>query len=413
MNFGPKNTDRQVARPTPLRVVHYMGTNFGMTGVETFILQLCAAQMRAGHVPSIAIDLFSREEVRAIAQRAGIVVHDLSDPHISGAMKSANRTTAARGRLAKFWLRVGRVRLLRKLLRDADVLHIHAVGISCIDGFLARAMSPRKALIVTHHATITWFAPYRSLVSDLTFWLEKRLSDRVVMPYAAALAELVANGIPKSRAMVIPFCVDQELFCGHAGMPADGALTVVMSARMFAGKGHLELLSAIAALKHRYPGLRAVLIGDGPRRPEVEASIERLGLREVVECVGRVSHGEVPAIMRRGHVIALPSYMEGEMFPLCLMEGMALGLPAIATRLAGIPDIIVDGETGILVEPRNEAALARAIELFISDRAFHARAAVNALARFQSRFSAAAVAQVYLEQYEDALLNLTSRALLM
>ncbi|WP_426424863.1 glycosyltransferase family 4 protein [Bradyrhizobium genosp. A] len=384
-----------------------------MTGVETFILQLCAAQKRAGHEPSIALDLFSREEVRATAQRGGIAIHDLADPPGFGSMPQATqRTKDVRGRLAKLWLRVGRVRRLRRLLREVDVIHIHAVGISCIDGFLARAMSLGKALIVTHHATITWFAPYRSLVSDLTFWLEKRLSNRVVMPYAAALAELVANGIPKSRAMVIPFCVDQELFSGHASIPAAGMLTIVMSARMFAGKGHLELLSPVATLMPRYPGLRAVLIGDGPNRPEVEALIERLDLREVVECVGRVDHGDVPAIMRRGHVIALPSYMEGEMFPLCLMEGMALGLPAIATRLAGIPDIIVDGETGILVEPRNEAALVRAIELFLSDRAFYAQAAVNATARFQSRFSAAAVAQVYLEQYEDALLNLTSRALL-
>ncbi|WP_354232296.1 glycosyltransferase family 4 protein [Bradyrhizobium sp. F1.4.3] len=386
-----------------------------MTGVETFILQLCAAQKRSGHVPSIAMDLFSREEVRAIAQRGDIAVYDLADPPTFGAtFQATQRTTQmkhAGGRLAKLWFRIRCVRFLHQLLREADVIHIHAVGISCIDGFLARAFSPGKALIVTHHATFTWFAPYRSLVSDLTFWLEKRLSSRVVMPYAAALAELVAHGIPKSRAKVIPFCVDQELFSGHASMPESGALTIIMSARMFAGKGHQELLSAVAALMPRYPGLRAVLIGDGPNRPEIEALIERLGLREVVECVGRVDHGDVPAIMRQGHVIALPSYMEGEMFPLCLMEGMALGLPAIATRLAGIPEIIADGETGILIEPRNEAALVRAIELFLSDRAFYARAAVNAITRFQSRFSAAAVAQAYLEQYEDALLNLTNRAM--
>ncbi|WP_426609711.1 glycosyltransferase family 4 protein [Bradyrhizobium sp. McL0616] len=388
-----------------------------MTGVETFILQLCAAQKRAGHEPSIAIDLVSREEVRAIAQRGGIATYDLADPPILDATSEATqrtvRTKRAARRLAKLWLRVQRVWSLRRLLREADVIHIHAVGISGIDGFLARALSPGKALIVTHHATFTWFARYRSRVSDLTFWLEKWLSNRVVMPYAAALAEFVANGIPKSRAIVIPFCVDQELFWGQASTPDAGTLTIVMSARMFAGKGHLELLSAIAALMPRYPGLRAVLIGDGPNRPEVEALIERLGLREVVECMGRVDHSDVPAIMRRGHVIALPSYMEGEMFPLCLMEGMALGLPAIATRLAGIPEIIADGETGILVEPCNEAALVRAIEVFLSDRAFYARAAVNAMARFQSRFSAASVAQAYLEQYEDALRQLTGRAFLM
>jgi glycosyltransferase involved in cell wall biosynthesis len=413
LKLEPMRMQSHAARLTPLRILHYMGTNFGMTGVETFILQLCAAQKRAGHDPSIAIDLFSREELRAIARRGGIAVHDLADPRTSDAICRstpwANRMKHASRRLAKLWFRIRRVRVLYRLLREADVIHIHAVGISCIEGFLARALCPGKALIVTHHATFAWFARYRNPGSDLTFWLEKRLANRVVMPYAAAHAELTANGIPKSRAMIIPFCVDQELFSGLAPIPEAGMLTIVMSARMFAGKGHLELLSAIAKLTPRYPGLRAILIGDGPNRPEVEALIERLDLHGVVECMGRADHGDVPAIMQRGHLIALPSYMEGEMFPICLLEGMALGLPAIATRVGGIPEIVADGETGILVEPHNEAALIRAIELFLSDRAFHARAALNAIARFRSRFSAAIVAQTYLEQYEEALLNRTGR----
>jgi glycosyltransferase involved in cell wall biosynthesis len=391
-----------------------MGTNFGMTGVETFILQLCAAERRSGLVPSIAIDLINREEVRTVAERCGVTVYDLADPPVAGAPAAIERagpsTKQTSGRLGELSSRVQRVRRLRQLLHDADVIHIHAVGISCIDGFVARALSRGKALIVTHHATLAWFAPYRNLVSDVTFWLEKRLSDRVVMPYAVAIAEFVAHGIPESRSRVIPFCVDDVLFCGLAPMPAPGELTVVMSARMFKGKGHLELLSAIAALLPRYPKLRGVLIGDGPSRPEIEASIDRLGLRDVVECKGRVDHGDVPASMRQGHVIVLPSYMEGEMFPLCLMEGMALGLPAIGTRIAGIPEIIADGETGILVEPRDQAGLTRAIERFLSDPAFYAQARASALARFKSRFSAAAVARAYRGEYEEALRELAGGA---
>ena len=82
------------------------------------------------------------------------------------------------------------------------------------------------------------------------------------------------------------------------------------------------------------------------------------------------------------------------MSPLCLIEGMALGLPAIGTRYSGIPEIIVDGETGILVEPRDEIGLALAIELSSARR--------SALARVKS-FSATAVVRTYLEQYEAAM----------
>ncbi len=87
------------------------------------------------------------------------------------------------------------------------------------------------------------------------------------------------------------------------------------------------------------------------------------------------------------------------MFPLCLMEGMALGLPAIGTRWSGIPEIIVDGQTGVLVEPRDEIALAGAIERFLIEPTFYRLARNNAIARIQACYTAAAVVKTYLELY--------------
>jgi glycosyltransferase involved in cell wall biosynthesis len=165
----------------------------------------------------------------------------------------------------------------------------------------------------------------------------------------------------------------------------------------------VHLLAAMAKVLPRYPGLRALFIGDGPTRADVEAQIDRLGLRHAVTSIGRVDHREIPALMRTAHVVVLPSYMEGETFPLCLIEGMALGLPAIGTRYSGIPEIIEDGRTGILVEPRDEEALAQAIERFLEDPAFYAQARKNALARFRSRYASTAVANAYLEHYQEAL----------
>ena len=113
----------------------------------------------------------------------------------------------------------------------------------------------------------------------------------------------------------------------------------------------------------------------------------------------------MPAQLLRCHVIVLPSYALGETFPVCLLEGMALGLPAIATRLSGIPDIIADGETGILVEPHNVDALTTAIEGFLTDPAFYSRARQNALARFREQFASTAVAASYSLFYEAAMGN--------
>lgn len=379
----------------PIRVLHYMGTNFGMTGVETFILQLTAAQQRTGLVPSVAMDLTDREEVRTILTDSGIAVHDLP---ARGSIESKLPR-----KLGTAVLRARRIRALVQLLRNCDVLHIQAVGISCLDGFVAAKLARTRALIVTHHGTLSWFAAQRDLLSDATFWIEKRMATRVVMPYASAAAELVAEGIPQDRTSVIPFCVDEQLFSGRARSPASGELTLVMAARMYYGKGQIHLLAALAKILPRYPKVRAVFIGDGPTRPEIEAEIDRLGLRGVVASKGRVDHREIPALMRSAHVVVLPSYMTGEMFPLCLIEGMALGLPAIGTRFSGIPEIIADGETGILVEPRDEEALERAILRYLEEPGFYSRAQQNALVRFRSRFAATAVARAYLEHYQSAL----------
>jgi glycosyltransferase involved in cell wall biosynthesis len=383
------------ARLAPVRVLHYMGTNFGMTGVETFILQLCAAQKRAGLVPSIVMDLTNRQEVQIIAADHGIAVHDLPT-------RNANDDKLPR-KLGTALLRARRIRALRQLLKNSDVLHVQAVGISGLDGLVAAAMTRARPVIVTHHATLSWFASQRDLLADVTFWIEKRVAFQIVVPYAAAAAEMAAEGIPEHQTRIIPFCVDEKLFSGLASTPAPGELTLVTPARMVDGKGHIELLAALARLSPRYPKLRALFIGDGPKRGKIEAEIDRLGLRGVVDCKGKVDHRGVPALMLRAHVVVLPSYETAEMFPLCLLEGMALGLPAIGTHWSGIPDIIEDGKTGILIAPRDENGLVDAIERFLAEPGFYAFARANAMARVRSRFTASLVARTYTESYVAAL----------
>ena len=397
----PARQVKPFAQPEPrqkVRVLHYMGTNFGMTGVETFILQLTAAQRRRGLAPTILMDLHNRQEVREIAGGRGIAVHDLP-----------NRNSIAQllpGKLGTAVLRVQRIAAIYRLLKKNDVLHIQAVGISCLDGFIAAAMAGAH-VIVTHHGTLSWFAPQRDLLAEITFWIEKRISSTIVMPYKAALAELMSEGVSSDRSRVIPFCVDEELFTQSSPHANGGAFTLVMVARMVFGKGHLELLGALSKLSARYPELRALFIGDGPMRGQIEREIDRLDLRRIVESKGKVDHREVPALMRSAQVIVLPTYEPGEMYPVCLLEGMALGLPAIGTRWSGIPDIIDDGVTGVIVEPKDEANLIHAIERFVADPSFLAQSREGALARIRSRFTATIVADRYAELYREAMSSRT------
>jgi glycosyltransferase involved in cell wall biosynthesis len=370
-----------------------MATNFGMTGVETFILQLVEAQKRAGLRPSVTMDFDGREEVSGRVRSMGIPTHSFPMPDETGSRLPRKLRTAG--------LRAQRVRALVKLLSDADVLHMHSVGMVGFDAYLAASIA-RKPVIVTHHTTLAYTTNPTKL-DDATFWLEKHVASYSVMPYQAAADELVRGGVTRAKSAVIPYCFDETRFKGRCAEAAPGQLTLVMAARLFDGKGHRELLSAVDSLRLRHSGLRLILVGEGPERAALDAEIDRRGLRDVVQVRGRVDHAAMPALFRTAQVVVLPSYMHGETFPLSLLEAMALGMPAIGTRWFGIPDIIEDGRTGFIVEPRDAEGLASAIERFLVDPSLLAVSGRRAAERVQSRFTASAVAHEYSRLYTKAL----------
>jgi glycosyltransferase involved in cell wall biosynthesis len=379
------------------QVVHYLG-NVGMTGVETFLLTLCAAQKRGGLVPSIICDVEAREELVASAAAIGVEVHRFPLGVQGSSSGAARKIVSAthRGR---------RVHRMGQLLSDTgtDVLHVHPVGIGGLDAFLA-ARRAGVPFVVTHHATLAWFEPFRTRLSDLTFWFEKHWAARIVCPYRAARDEMVAHGVTESRAAVVPFCVDPRKFDGEkpSDRPIDAPFRLLFVARLIDGKGHLELLRAVARLRYLHAALRVVIVGDGPARATIEAEVERLALSDVVTLLGHVANEKVPHLMRDASAVVLPSYMPGETFPLSLLEAMAMRLPTIGSRWFGIPDIIAEEETGLLVEPRDELSLAKAIERLVTVPDFARKLGENGYARAMKLFTSDAVAATYARIYDEA-----------
>lgn len=376
------------------RVLHYMGTNVGMTGVETFILHLCAAQRRLGLSPRFTCELEGRAPLVASAEKAGLPLHDFP-------ARSALEERLPR-KLGTAALRARRVRELVRLARaHADLIHIHAVGVHGLDAFTA-ALLTRTPVLVTHHTTMEFArAQGRSVEGDASLALERRIARRVVMSYARATPGLIAAGVPADRVRVVPFCVDERRFELGAAEPDPDVFRLVMLSRLVPDKGHDDLVHAFAAARATRPALRLTFLGDGPERPDLERLVDELGVRDAVEITGWMPHEEVPARMRRAHVVVLPSHMHGETFPISLMEGMALGLPAIGARWTGIPDIIDDGVTGFVFEPADRAGLRAAIERLADDHAFYASASQAAVARVRERFTAEAVARAYADLYAE------------
>ena len=376
----------------PQKILHFYGTNYGMTGVESFMLQLATAQKRAGLEPGITVDIERREDLVRWAGQIGVPVYDFPRPvamSVPGVKSIARVASSLR-----------RILALRSLLKGYDVLHVHAAGFTGTEALVAGAMARVSRVIVTNHMTVSVYRSYWRRLGTLTLWLVKRVADASVMPYEAAAEELRAVGLPLAMVRVIPYCVDQVRFSGHNTPPEPGGpLKLIMVSRLHAGKGHDVLLDALGQLRDKGRSVQLLIVGQGDTQSAVEQQITALGLQSQVEMRAHVDHATVPSLLMASHVIVLPSWMEGETFPLCLLEAALIGLPAIGARWHGIPSIIEDGRTGFVVNPRDPHDLARAIDRFLLDPALYPKLSGAARERALANYTAEKVAQTYSALY--------------
>jgi glycosyltransferase involved in cell wall biosynthesis len=190
----------------------------------------------------------------------------------------------------------------------------------------------------------------------------------------AAARLLRGDGIPADRVHVIPPGYDPALFAAAAAHPFPGLPRprVAYLGRLAPQKDVGTLLEAFARLP---AGAQLLVVGDGPDRPALARRAQRFGSR--VHFTGFVPHVQVPAVLRNVDMLVLPSLYED--LSSALIEAMAAGLPVVATRVGGTADLVHDGVNGLLVAPRDPAALAAAISRVLADPA--AAAGLAAAAR--------------------------------
>ncbi len=144
----------------------------------------------------------------------------------------------------------------------------------------------------------------------------------------------------------------------------DHELHILCVGRLSAEKGHIGLIEAFALLRARRITARLSLVGDGPERARIEQAIKSLGVGDAVRMAGRLGEDETLREIARSDVLVLPSLMEG--LPIVLMEAMAMGVPVIAARIAGIPELIEDGKEGLLFTPGDWRDLEAKVELLLT-----------------------------------------------
>jgi glycosyltransferase involved in cell wall biosynthesis len=187
----------------------------------------------------------------------------------------------------------------------------------------------------------------------------------------------VALGVPEERVHFLPNVVDTDQFRPAARVNgADGAIRLIAAARLEPDKRIDRFLSVFAVLRKKTAlAVRAVIAGDGSQRKDLESQAARLGLsRRDVEFTGPVS--DMAEVYREGDVLVLTSDREGT--PNVILEAMSCGLPVLATRVGGVPNIVQHGATGYVVAPGDEDAMTTALVTLVGDPDLRRRLGVAA-----------------------------------
>lgn len=210
----------------------------------------------------------------------------------------------------------------------------------------------------------------------------------------------LANGVDLQRfADVTPVDIEQELDA------AGSAPWLAVLGRLEPVKGQAYLLECLALLRDQGTDFRCVLIGDGPERDALVEQVARLQLTKHVWFAG--FRDNVPAWLAAIDVLVMPSRWEG--LPMALLEAMALGKPIVAHAVGGIPDVVRDGQEGLLVAPHHPQQMMQALGRLLGDAALREQMGAKALSRVRAHYSAEALARAYEKLYQDAM---TERALL-
>jgi len=294
---------------------------------------------------------------------------------------------------------LGMVGRLRRLIRDErpDVVHLHSRRGSDLWGGLAARLEGVPVVLsrrVDNPEARAWVA------------LKYRLHDRIVTISEGIFRVLEAEGVPRAKLRCVPSSVDVEQYRpgredrawldAEFGLAPD-ELAVGMAAQFIARKGHRTLLAALPAVLAAHPRTRFLLFGQGPLREAIEHEARAAGFGDRVLFPG--FRQDLPRVLPALDLMVHPAEMEG--LGVALLQAAACGLPIVAGRAGGIPEIVLPGVNGELIEPGDTAALARHLNTLLGDAALRARYGAAGREHVVARFSVAAMVRGNLAVYRE------------
>lgn len=282
-------------------------------------------------------------------------------------------------------------------LKGYDLIHLHYpfFGSDIITAFAAKLYG--IPLVVTYH-----MHPKASGILGLTFRIYQRVLQPIIFHYARAI--LVSSKdyadehhIHHRDLVVHPFGVDTIQFAPED--KKDALPTIVFVGGLDAAhyfKGVDVLLTACSLMTAPY---RLLIVGDGEHRPIFEAMAKNFGITNHVQFLGAVSFEDLPDVYQSADVHVLPSIDQSEAFGIVTLEAMASGIPTVVSNLPGARSLVVQEETGLIVEPKDASALALALDRFCNDRIFAKACGEKARERVCAQYDDTLLAKRLFEVY--------------
>ena len=293
-------------------------------------------------------------------------------------------------------------RMLRDLVRAIraerpDLVHTHLVHADVYGGAAARLLGI-PAVSTRHNDDRYLLGPFRYVDRAVA-----RPARRLIAISDAVRSFLERAGHDPAKLVTIRYGLDELPSAASdpgpeaAGIPPEAPLAVAVG-RLIAQKDHATLLRAFALVHPSLPQARLAILGAGPLEAETRRLAVELGLEEVVVLPGRT---EIRDWLERADVFAHSSRWEG--FGIVLLEAMLAGLPIVATRVSAVPEVVVDGETGLLVEAGDQAGLAKHLEALLTDPVRASALGEAGRLRARTHFSVARMTEQTLALYREVL----------
>jgi glycosyltransferase involved in cell wall biosynthesis len=356
----------------------------GYYGAENMLLNLAQSQKSIGCDPCL------------------LLFYNVHQPNVALYERARSRGISVRMLRCEGRADLRAIREIREYIRTDQVDLIHTHGYKAdLYGYLA-ARGEAKPIVATCH---NWVGGTAALgIYNRLDRMALRKFNGVAAVSNAVAAQLRDARIAENKIHTIANGIDIEKFCGaepawFGSSPDAKQKTIGIVARLDLQKGFEYLLQAIAGLTSTHPDLRLVIVGEGPDQGAIQSMADRLNLIPRIVFAGQ--RGDMANVYAGFHIFVLPSLNEG--LPMTVLEAMASSRPVIASKVGAIPTVVRDGETGLLVDPKDVVGLRAALDRLLSDPALSSRLATQGHDWVRRHFTSDAMAENYLRMYESVL----------